>query len=248
MNKKISIFLIIFSFITISAQDKNSELLTVATFVVGDVTTNRSDKILKVTKNFIFLTGDEIVTKKGTVDIQFGPGTIIRVANNTKIKIARILEANQKQNVNLGLTKGKIFSKVSSKMAPGSSFEVTSPTMIAAVRGTEFLISEELDESSEASTSPEIPEGVFVKEGEVAIQVTKVTSENDKVKEFTAKAGEEVVVTTNGIKKQILEDHIKEKMKILDTLKVMQESNYKMMKEMKQKNQELMDNRPGKNK
>ena len=76
--------------------------------------------------------------------------------------------------------------------------------------------------------------------------MTKVISENDKVKEFTAKAGEEVVVTTNGIKKQILEDHIKEKMKILDTLKVMQESNYKMMKEMKQKNQELMDNRPGK--
>ena len=131
-------------------------------------------------------------------------------------------------------------------MAPGSSFEVTSPTMIAAVRGTEFLISEEMDESSEATTTPEIPEGVFVKEGEVAIQVTKVISENDKVKEFTAKAGEEVVVTTNGIKKQILEDHIKEKMKILDTLKVMQASNYKMMKEMKQKNQELMDNRPGK--
>ena len=45
MNKKISIFLIIFSFITISAQDKNSELLTVAVFVVGDVTAKRSDKI-----------------------------------------------------------------------------------------------------------------------------------------------------------------------------------------------------------
>ena len=51
----------------------------------------------------------------------WGLGSIIRVANNTTIKIARILEANQKQNVNIGLTKGKVFSKVSPKMPPGST-------------------------------------------------------------------------------------------------------------------------------
>ncbi len=240
-KKMIIIFLVTAGFISIPAQDKNNELLTIATFVVGDVVSNRAGKILKVTKNFIFLTGDEVITKKGTVDIQVGPGSIIRVANNTTIKIARILEANQKQNVNIGLTKGKVFSKVSPKMPPGSTFEISSPTITAGVRGTEFLVSEETGEDSQEK-STEIPEGVFVKEGEVAVKVTA----NDSVKDFTVKTGEEVVVTTKGILKQILEDHVKEKMRNLDTLQVMKESSYKSMKELKEKNQDLLNNRPTK--
>lgn len=235
------IFLLFLFFVPILAQEKNGELLTVATFVVGDVTANRSGKILKVTKNFIFLTGDEVITKKGTVDIQFGPGSIIRVANNTTIKIARIIEVNQKQNVNIGLTKGKVFSKVSPKTAPGSTFEVASPTITAGVRGTEFLVSEDTVGDAK-DKNLDVPEGVFVKEGEVAVQV----SDNGSLKDFTVKTGEEVVVTTNGILKQILEDHVKEKMKILDTLQVMKEANYKAMKELKEKNQELLNNRPSK--
>ena len=81
-----------------------------------------------------------------------------------------------------------------------------------------------------------------MKEGEVAVKVTA----NDSVKDFTVKTGEEVVVTTKGILKQILEDHVKEKMRILDTLQVMKESSYKSMKELKEKNQDLLNNRPTK--
>ena len=76
-KKMIIIFLVTAGFISIPAQDKNNELLTIATFVVGDVVSNRAGKILKVTKNFIFLTGDEVITKKGTVDIQVEPGGIL---------------------------------------------------------------------------------------------------------------------------------------------------------------------------
>lgn len=232
MKKIIFIFLILMSLVHVIAQEKKSEMLVVATFVVGDVSVNRT-KLIKVTKNFIFLTGDEVVTKKGTVDIQFGSGSVVRVAKNTVVKISRIMDADQKQNVNIGLVKGEVFSKVSKKMPPGSTFEIASPTITAGVRGTEFLISDGMVSGENNS------DGVFVKEGEVAV----IVNENDSVKDFNVKAGEEVVITTQGILKQILEDHIKEKMRILDTLQVMKEDTYRLLKEQKEKNKELLNNK-----
>jgi hypothetical protein len=232
MKKIIFIFLILMSLVHVIAQEKKTEMLVVATFVVGDVSVNRT-KLIKVTKNFIFLTGDEVVTKKGTVDIQFGSGSVVRVAKNTVVKISRIMDADQKQNVNIGLVKGEVFSKVSKKMPPGSTFEIASPTITAGVRGTEFLISDGMVSGENNS------DGVFVKEGEVTV----IVNENDSVKDFNVKAGEEVVITTQGILKQILEDHIKEKMRILDTLQVMKEDTYRLLKEQKEKNKELLNNK-----
>ena len=66
--------------------------------------------------------------------------------------------------------------------------------------------------------------------------------------EFIVSTGEEIVKTSKGIQKQFLDDFMVEKMKIFDTLKVMKEESYKLLKEQKLKNKSLIENDPNRKK
>ena len=227
-NPIFSIFLL---FLSNSLFSNDNPSVAIATFVSGDVSYLRNGNVSVPKKNDYFQSTDEIqVGNKGMIDIQMGSGTIVRLKSNSKLKINSILESESKESINLDLLKGTIFSKAKKKDGKELNFSVKAPSFTAGVRGTEFAI------SAGETEDQDLPEGVFVKEGNVAVQ------DKSSSNLFSINGGEELVKNARGLQKQILDDAIKEKLRILETLNVMKESSYQMLKDAKLKNKEMLEN------
>jgi len=203
----------------------------VVTFLSGEVKNFRNGAMSPIKKNDILLPGDEIsVGNKSSVDIQLSSGSAIKLKSNSKIKINSLLESESKETTRLSLFSGTIFAKVFKKTGKESQFLIAGPTLTAGVRGTEFVLS-----TGETDDANSFQEGVYVKEGEVAV------TEERGSKEFSVSGGEELVRTAKGMQKQILQDASKEKLRILETIIVMKEESFQMLRESRMKNKEMLE-------
>ena len=98
--------------------------------------------------------GDKIRTKTGKAELFFAEGTTVKIKENSLLELNKIQCTEQKQNSSLKLFFGGIKAKVV-KLSQGGSFDVQSPKIIAAVKGTEFA----LDTTNEL-TELQVLEGV----------------------------------------------------------------------------------------
>lgn len=219
------------------SDEKENPSIGIVTFTVGEVNFSRSGKPVKIKKKDAVYMEDEISTKTGGVDIQMTSSVIFRIGNQTKVKLKSIFESTKKDSIIIELLKGNLFSKLQKKTGKELQYQVVTPNMIAGARGTEFIVSTGEDGSSDG-----IPEGIYVNEGTVEVK------EINREEGYSASAGEEIVKTSKGIQKQLLDDFMLEKMKLFDTLKVMKEESYKLLKEQKLKNKVLIDSDPNKKK
>jgi hypothetical protein len=114
-------------------------------FITGDV------KIVADGKTVSANVGDKItqgmVVKTGTkaiADIYF-EGSVIRILEKSSVVMKELVKnlADSKELTELYVENGKVFSKVTRKLTEGEKFRVNTPTAVAGVRGTEFLVSEE---------------------------------------------------------------------------------------------------------
>lgn len=120
-------------------------------------------------------------------------------------------------------------------MPAGSKYAIKSPTMVAAVRGTEFVLSAG-DESAEPHEDSDIPAGVFVNTGKVAVSPA---SREDEVIELAP--GEQITGVDNALVKGVMEDFLKKKMKLFKQLNCMKEAQYKIMEREKNRQIELLE-------
>jgi len=114
-------------------------------FITGDV------KIVSEGKTVSANVGDKIVQgmtvktgPKAIADIYF-EGSVIRILEKSSVVMKELIK-NLKENkelTELYVENGKVFSKVTRKLTTGEKFRVNTPTAVAGVRGTEFLVSEE---------------------------------------------------------------------------------------------------------
>lgn len=172
---------------------------------------------------------DEIQTENGIADLQLGTEAIFRISKNTKIQIKNLIQTESKKSLSIFMEFGEFFAKINKIKDNSTTMDFQSPSINAGVRGTEFLLSEKANEN-EMDTAPS---GLFLKEGEVEVTNSRKIEQTEILK-----SGEEVLVTSNGLKKGIIEAYLKEKMEILNTLVIQKELNNKSLKEMKNKNQE----------
>lgn len=227
----IALGLILIGSISIHA---DSQTLAIATFVKGKVYYRRKNKTKRVKLHNIFHMKDVIYTsKRSLVSIQIGPNSIVQLAQKSKIILGNILEAKTKRDISLKLGRGQVYVKVARKLRNGSSFKVATPTAIAGVRGTQFMVSE----NKNAKKKKDIPSGVYVKEGNVA--VNSLQTANDEQVNVGAK--EQLLIKQGEMQKSVLDAQIEVKMKILETLNLMKENNYKIMKEQRDKSQKIID-------
>ncbi|EMO91343.1 lipoprotein LipL45 [Leptospira noguchii] len=86
-------------------------------------------------------TGDKVSTKqKSKIDIQFADGSAIRISENSVIDFdALSINSHGNSNTRLALVSGKVFAKVN-KASKEDQFSVVTPTAIAGVRGTSFIV------------------------------------------------------------------------------------------------------------
>lgn len=114
-------------------------------FLTGDVKIVSDGKTVqanvgdKISQGMIVKTGD-----KAIVDIYF-EGSVIRILAKSSVVMKELVKNLQdnKELTELYVENGQVFSKVTRKLTDGEKFRVNTPTAVAGVRGTEFLVSEE---------------------------------------------------------------------------------------------------------
>ncbi|APH43342.1 Sigma factor regulatory protein, FecR/PupR family [Leptospira interrogans serovar Copenhageni/Icterohaemorrhagiae] len=211
------------------------EEIAIVLFVTGKVQYSQAGKIETLKKNVILTKNAKVETGEGKADLQLGANAVIRIAPFTKIEIAELFTDNSKISAKLTLVSGKLFTNVqkSNKM---EELEISSASYTAGVRGTQFVISDEKSKAPKNEDS-DIPEGVFVNEGEVTVHPS---SGND----LNLQAGEQASWNGKELLAEPLKEFMKEKMKIIQNFKAIKSENYQMLKEQKLKNKELLENFP----
>jgi len=118
-----------------------------------------SRKYLPAYKGQMLKSGEWLKTKKGVfVAIVFLDGSNIKIQQETEVKITSYRMTSKSLRTNLDLNKGQAWSKVADQGA-GGEFQITTPTAVASVKGTEFDLKFD-NESGETS--------IVVIEGNVA--------------------------------------------------------------------------------
>ncbi len=124
------------------AKKADTTLSAIVVFSVGESRISHSDGTEeKARLGVVVKTGDRIETgPKGKVDLQFPNGSAIRIAPQTILDFAK-LSMNTQGGVDtqLALAGGKVFADVK-KAKKTDGFSVVTPTAIAGVRGTSFIV------------------------------------------------------------------------------------------------------------
>ncbi|EKO14406.1 FecR domain-containing protein [Leptospira kirschneri] len=209
--------------------------IAIVLFVTGKVQYSQAGKTETLKKNVILTKNAKVETGEGKADLQLGANAVIRIAPFTKIEIAELSSDSSKNTAKLTLVSGKLFTNVQ-KSNKKEELEISSASYTAGVRGTQFVISEEKTKSPKNEDS-DIPEGVFVNEGEVTVHPS---SGND----LNLQAGEQASWNGKELLAEPLKEFMKEKMKIIQNFKAIKSENYEMLKGQKLKNKELLENFP----
>lgn len=90
---------------------------------------------LKLTEN------NKLMIKKGYAELVFYNGTVLKVKENTEIDFSKLIGSE----IKIGISRGKIFSKVI-PFKENQHLTIITPTAIASIRGTEFIM--EVDENN----------------------------------------------------------------------------------------------------
>lgn len=182
-------------------------------FYYGDVIVELDGKKTKPKLKMILHSGDEIETgKNARVDIQLPNFGIIRVNQNSELELEKVI-TDVNQAITAGLDKGQILCKLK-KVKKGDEFKVETPTAVAGIRGTTFLV-----ESDEENKKSEIA----VTEGSV-----EVVNKKDPEKKKTVKQNETAEVSTKDKVMKVVKGIDTKKLKELKVLK-----NVKTFKDIK---------------
>ncbi len=169
---QISIIFTLFLYSFIYAQ--NSIIDSIA--LISDYEGHCMVKIDKISQfesarmNMAVFEGAEFKTGPGSyIEITFDDASIVRLSENTTLKLSDLKRKGNEKRTILELAFGKIMAIIDKLKNEDSTFEVHTKMAIAAVKGTELIVTSESDETDEL--------GVF--EGEVVYY-----SKNDKEKAF----------------------------------------------------------------
>ncbi|ASV10154.1 lipoprotein LipL45 [Leptospira interrogans] len=125
-----------------AAATKGNSPSAVVVFSVGEAKILHADLTEeKAALGASLKTGDKVSTKqKSKVDIQFADGSAIRISENSVIDFdALSINSHGNSDTRLALVSGKVFAKVN-KASKEDQFSVVTPTAIAGVRGTSFIV------------------------------------------------------------------------------------------------------------
>ncbi|MDD5067024.1 MAG: FecR family protein [bacterium] len=171
------LFLLLLPVFLVSCSQKPATEFGIITFFYGDVKINQSEKWTAPRIKMKLFSGDSIYTaKKSRLDIQIPGYGLVRINDNTEISLARLLNQS-KESVNSSIGQGRLFCDLM-KLKKNQDFKVFTPTAVAGVRGTAFLV----DATQKDRSSVTVDEGfvemadindpdniTIVKQGETAV-------------------------------------------------------------------------------
>ncbi len=91
-----------------------------------------------------------LVGEKSRVELLFPDGTVMRLAEKSRLNLAKIAfdRKTEGKNVNVNLGLGKLWAKVKKLVTPDSSVEVRTANAVAGVRGTVYRVNVNDDRSA----------------------------------------------------------------------------------------------------
>ena len=201
---KLSAF--VFLILVIAAGCKKAETKSAldlyVSFFTGQVTIQRNGVVVPTQIKTPLQNGDTITTDdKSFMIIQGNDGLQVRIENGSQIKLS--LDTTENGKI-VSLFKGSVLSKVN-KLVKNSSYKVTTATMTAAVRGTQFLIKYDgtvtavaVGEGKVAVNNNTTVEPIVIEAGNAAVSVSNEKElelrENNTDEIFDLKNFEEVPV------------------------------------------------------
>ncbi|WP_323752351.1 FecR family protein [Marinobacter sp.] len=95
-----------------------------------------------LTEQSVIRVGDELLLGAGSATLTLADGSEIRVSPNSRLMFNRLTQYGKTGMVDtrLRLQKGEVHSRVKPLQENGALFEITTPSAVAAVRGTAFTI------------------------------------------------------------------------------------------------------------
>ena len=113
--------------------------------IVGDVKIISGGKTSAAAVDRVLGDGDTVVTGKNSLaDICFGDRGLVRVQESSKVSVASLKQKTDDPDLNLD--SGSILMTLS-KLVKGESYQVRTNTQVASVRGTDFQVTSDTDES-----------------------------------------------------------------------------------------------------
>jgi hypothetical protein len=137
------------------------EMKAKVTFVIGDVKVKSTSGEMtgKPQVGAFLASGQVLITgDKATVDLEFSHGSSLRIKGNTEIAIKRLIENNGTITEEVSLKKGMLVANVT-KQKQTDNFNIVTPTVIAGVRGTRFLVEVNPNASKEEVTRVSVLDG-----------------------------------------------------------------------------------------
>jgi outer membrane protein assembly factor BamB len=169
---------------------ENEDEYAMLTFLLGGVTNNNVPaEIGDIVKE-----SDTIVTAPDSFcDIRMG-GSIIRIKENSKVIFSSLLRKENGESITLGMSEGKMLCKPK-KLLKSESFTVKTPTAIAAVRGTQFTIETDKDQTTSVK--------VFSGKVKVAKRLKQFEGSSDRVIDGAPVINEQekIVITKDDVDK-----------------------------------------------
>ncbi len=179
----------VFAFSYSCSQDKVDEYAMI-TFMIGEV--KKNNQLIEI--GDIIREKDVITTAEDAFcDVKIG-GSIIRVKEKSKVIISNLLKNNNLENTELGLNVGKMLCKPK-KLLKSESFIVKTPTAVAGVRGTKFIVEADIKRTTRIK--------VFDGKVKVAKRIKQLEASTEKVLEIAPVIAEEkkVIITEAEVKK-----------------------------------------------
>jgi hypothetical protein len=120
---------------------------------------------------------------------------VIKVMGNSELEFSRMILRKDGMSTSLTVNKGSVFSRITKKLEKGGEYQVKTPHAIAAVRGTEFMVSDEGKRTNIACVDGKV----------------EVIQTSDETKKVILEKKEEVDVAPDSVpvKKQIEDDKLK---------------------------------------
>ncbi len=209
---------------------------------VLDVPDDAPGRALK--KNSTVPAGAEIRTgPRSAATLQLSPTLICRLGANTVVRLEAL-----KGDARLRLAQGSVGAQAQPNT--GTRMQIVTPTVIAGVRGTEFIVETAAENAPAAPGLPDLATGdaqapggesqVLVNEGVVAVSAASGAGAADsQPREVTA--GNKIVSDGETLRLSILEEFERQKFEIFEEFGKLKKQNYEAYLEQVRRNEELRE-------
>jgi len=159
--------------------------------VLGDVKLKTAAGEKKAVTGDMIGVDDVIITgKKSVADLTYGASGVIRISENSTVLVS-VIAGDSSAETLLALDKGKVFLTLGKLHNTG--FKVKTPTVVASVRGTSFVVSADLIKGARLSVMKGVVEVIPVKKGEAIEGKSIMVETGQKIDYVSEKTVEQVL-------------------------------------------------------